>query len=706
MDSLPKEQYLSTIKESISALMCLPNEKDCCEIFMSGYNAVYKYCTEKTKEKYIIEGAEVYQIYDQILIKYLKRLPVDYTLETFVRFVDGYIRANERICKMLSFLSRYFVRVNLEISNTNVMELKRLYFERLFSVLIAGNENTLHTLFIEELKSYVEMRVQKTADKSVYYRNLKILRVMVRAYIKVCEISSQKKSLKKLLNAMAKFIACVKEDRTDRFLYYRIAAVDSLFKKKEKNKRHLYRMVEEKVDDKVLIGFIEGFVTKMMRTGINRRTHAEVSPFYSFIDNSVKAKTIFINATLLMCVRIIEKTADCSSILRFSIFMGRHFNYIPRTSKLVKRVFEMVVLRRLRTIVNEEWTVENQLLESINSHMTAKKQPIVELSLIIANIPSHKPVFWKKFLTGIKNRLILGSSSGCERKLINIITKRIEQYKEPQLKQDAQIFKKIFEYIDKDTLYNLHEYYDSSNFEEILLCIKDIATSEIYFRTTKPELETKCFLLAYTRWNYPVVNMHIPAELEEMWDAVKQYCVEKGRKFILRFCPTVSSITLEINDIEIECDIIQGSILILLARNGPHTLDSLVETLIVDVTEKTRSLMEEKVKGLLDLSLLEENNGKYEISLGAIKESINIFVPEIEDVLNEKESVKYTYSKGAVEACIVKTLKKERGMTVEALKETVSKIFPLEDRELEMHIMTLHEKGIVSISGEILYFVP
>ncbi|KAI5190021.1 hypothetical protein NEMIN01_0806 [Nematocida minor] len=707
MEVKNKEEQLAIIKSSINRLISRPEESNCYDTFMKGYNAVYLYCTENTKESYIIEGAEVYKIYDQALTNHLKRLPEDYTLETFVRFVDAYIRANERVCKMLTFLSRYFVRVNVEISNTNVIELKKLYFERLYSMLIEGKEHIIHPLFIEGLGRYTDMKEKKQEKTGVYERHLKILRVMLRTYIKVCEISNQKKSLKKLLNSVAKFIASLKEKEQTAFIYYKMAAVDSLFKKKEKSKKTLYWMVEEKIDEHVLKSFIKEFVSKILRSGINKKTHAEIAPFYSFIDNSVKGKDIFINNMLLMSIKIIDKNEECNSFLRFFIFIGKHLSYMPRTSKRVKKVFEMVLTRRMQSILDApDCKFENELLECINVFMKTKHPPIVELSLLISNVSAHKTIFWKMFIVGVKNRLILGNLASVEKKLINLTIRRIEQYKETRLRKEADVNKKVLEYIDADTLYKTHQYYDVFNFEELLLCIKDIATSEVYFKTEKPDQKSECLLLVYTRWSYPVVNMHIPPELEDTWNSVKEYCKMKGRKYILRFCPTVSSITLELGEKEIHCDMLQGSIIILLTRGGPHSFDELVHALIVEITDKTIELVKLKIKTLLDSEIVRENSEKYEINTECASGNIDIFAPEIEDTLNEAETLKYAYSKGAIEARIVKTLKNATGMDSEKLKEDVMSVFPIEEKEVDLCILVLQEKGLISIADNILYFVP
>ncbi|KAI5147449.1 hypothetical protein NEAUS05_0928 [Nematocida ausubeli] len=709
------QKYLSVIKKSIGKLICTPEEKDCHNVFMDGYNAVYRYCTENTKDKYIIEGAEIYTIYDQALIKHLKRLPEDYTLETFVRFIDGYIRANERICKMLSFLSRYFVRVNLEISNANVVALKDLYYQRLFSILISGKEGRLHPMFVDGLKEYLEIKAQRPLDKDACCRKLKILRVMLKVNIKICKVSNQKKSLKKLLNSIAKFVASPRKKESEQdqisFIYYKIAAADGLFKKKEKNKKILYRMVEEKIDDQVLKNFIEGFVSKIMRTGINKKTHAEIAPFYSFVDNSVKSRSIFVNTAILMSIKIIEKISDCSSFLKFCIFMEKHFSCMPRTSKSVKKVFELVLRRKLESLLVESPdTLEfgNQLLEEVNMYMKQKKQPIIELSLIIANVPAHKNAFWTQFLAGVKNRLILGSPALAEKKLINIITRRLENYKEPKLWNNLKVHKSVVDYIDIETLYKTEEYYDTSNFEEILMCIKDIEISEVYFRSHKPKMQSDCFLLACIRWSYPAIHMRIPAELEDIWESVKEYCTEKGRKFILRLCPTVSSVTLEVNGVEVECDMVQGSILILLARGGISTLEELTSAIMLDITEKTQVIVKNKVQSLVDSSIIRESDGKYEIHLQVSEETkhINIFVPDIKDTLKDTETAHSAYSKSAVEAYIVKTLKTETGLESSNLKQIVMKRFPLEEEELDAYIMALQEKGLVSLSADTLYFVP
>lgn len=708
MEVKAKEEQMEIIRKSIGALMKLPDEKEGYSSFMAGYNAVYLYCTEATKEKYVIEGAEIYKAYDQALIKQLKKLPEDYTLETFMRFVDRYIRANERICKMLSFLSRYFIRINIEISNTNVIELKKLYYERLFSIVVEGKEQAITGLFIDGIIKHTEMRTKKIESKSACERHLRILRLMLRTYIKMCKMSNQKKPLKKFLNSIARFIATLKDKEDTRFIYYRIAVIDSLFKKKEKIKKNLYRMVEEKIDESVLKGFIEGFVSKMMSSGITRKTHNEILPFYSFIDNSEKGKSIFINTLLLMSIKIVEKTEECSSFIKFSVFMRNHLSSMPRTYIKVKKPFEMLLTRGILNILSASpCRFENEILECIDSYMKTKKPPVMELSLFVSNVSADKSIFWKKLILGVKNRLILGNASSTEKKLISIIIRRIEQYKERHLKKELCVNKKVIEYIDPSTLYNPAYYYDPSNFEELLLCIKDVAISELYFRTEKTNLKKECLLLVYTRWGYPVMNMNIPTEIEDLWADVNEYCTEKGRKYILRLCPTVSSITLELNGVEIQCDMVQGSILILLTRGGAQTLNSLLHELLVEITDRYTAIVQMKIQTLLDASLIREIDQKYEINPDSPDSAlINIFAPEIEDAANNTQVSKYAYSRGTIEAYIVKTLKHETGMNIEKMKEKVTEAFPVEEQEIDMYIVGLQEKGLISRSDDALYFIP
>ena len=96
-----RARHIATVKASIAHMLHAPGDRKCVKTYMDGYNAVYSLCTNNAKDKYAIEGGEVYHVYGRALLDHLQQHTTDYTFETLVKFVDAYRAANEKIEKML-----------------------------------------------------------------------------------------------------------------------------------------------------------------------------------------------------------------------------------------------------------------------------------------------------------------------------------------------------------------------------------------------------------------------------------------------------------------------------------------------------------------------------------------------------------------------------------------------------------------------------
>ncbi|OAG29477.1 hypothetical protein NEDG_00610 [Nematocida displodere] len=715
MEQDTRVQSLERIKKSIANMIELPGNKNCSEDFVQGYNAVYRFCTGDAADKYIIEGGQIYHLYDRILVQYLEKFPTDYTLEKFVRFIDGYRHSNERVAKMLFFLSRYFIRVNIEVSNNNVQELKKLYFKRLFEALFQKQEQKIHTMFIEEMVQYSRDRKNLSVSESEKVhleKKQKMLRVFIREYINITETAEKPKSLKKLCVRWA--CALIEKDpgaspSTSHYnLYDKLVAVDKLFKQKERSKKNLYRMIEDKIEDETMKGFIDTFVTVLLSRGISNKTHAELTPFYSFIDSTIKGKQMFINTVIVTILDIFKKTDKCIPILRLLIFINKHLRFMPRTLKSIRKPLELAFTRKLREALSAKDTAEfeKDLLQSIDKYIRVAAPPHMELSLFVANTPSTAASFWDGLYSGIKNRLVLGNSFVAEKKLILLTTRRIERFSDFELKRDLQVHRKIVEYIDISTLYKSLAIYDTSNFEEILLCARDIATSEMYFKKEKPEFSTNCCLLAYTRWNFPKMNIRIPCEVEEAWESVEEYCRQKGRKYLLSMCPSVSPVELEINGTTVTCDLVQGSILILLGKTGPKTRDEICFSLLLEESPEHTVTIKGKIQTLIDALLIEQKDETIYLLPAHASKALDVFVPDIGQAGASREQALAVPSRSAIEACIVRIVKENGEIAQAVLSEKVRNVFPVEDREVVFFISALCEKGFVTLTDQVLRYEP
>jgi len=703
-----RQTHLDTIKTSIIKMIELPGNRDCLQDFMSGYNSVYALCTSREEEKYVIEGGEVYQLYDRILLQVLERFPKDYTFEKLVQFIDGYRIANERVSKMLSFLSRYFIRVSLETQNTNIQEIKKLYFCRVFDVIFRGQEDRIYAMAVEETSKYIGMKSEENHPET--RRKQSVLRVFFREYLKIVENASQKKPLRKMYGRLARLVVDLKDapEQQKYFeLYRKISAIDTLFKQKEKTKRQLYRTVEEMLSEKMMKGFVETFVGVLFSKGLSKETYSRMCSFYSFVDNSERGKEIFVNTALQMVVDIFGRTHECGPLLKLLSFLGKHLQFMERVKKQMRKPLELVFTRKIREIFagNATHVFETDLLREIEKHKK-NEEAVQELSLFISNVPGYKYDFWHRLRQDAKNRMVLHDTLGFEKKLVRWITRRIEKERERHTRHVLKVHRRVVEYISESTLYDGFPFYDVSNFEEVLLCARDVAISEMHFRNEQPGLSESCKLLAYTRWAYPRIEMQMPWEIEGTWEKVRSYCKEKGRRFVLGLCPDVSSMVLDVNGAEITCDFVQGCILVLLGKTGQKTREEMARAMFTNGAEEYLPFVEQKLESLLAQGIVAENNGLFALTTKELPKEVNVFSPKTEEPVAKKSEAARLCSQSVVEGYIVGVLKSSGKAAREELFRGAHEKYGTTEQEFSVYTESLRERDFLSVSGDTFHYIP
>ncbi|KAI5188583.1 hypothetical protein NECID01_0196 [Nematocida sp. AWRm77] len=715
MEKSAREEHLERIKHAITKMIESPGNKDCAKEFIQGYNAVYMFCTNDAEDKYVIEGGEIYRLYETILLQFLKKFSQDYTFDGFVRFIDGFRRSNERIEKMLSFLTRYFIRVNLEVLNENFQELKKLYFGRMYDVLFQNNEKKLHALLMKELEAYIDALSKEDLGaeaQAQLEKKKKMFRIFLKEYIKIAGYAKKEASVKSLCNKMAKFVIELPQagssQKRHKEMYKRLSTISAMFKHKERTKKILYRQLEEKLSTQDMKDFLETLVGVLFKRKLTQQLYREMASFYEFIDSTQKSKHQFLNIVLVMLREIFKTCSECTSLLNLFIFLNKHLVLMPHIHKKIKKPLELMFMRKLKEVFagEDSEAFEQDLLSFINAHAKEGKN-IAELSCMVANVPSYKTSFWKCLVHDIKKRLILEEGFVFEKKLLQAVAKRIERIKEGRMVPEEALYPKVLEYIDTKTLFQGAQLYDPSNFEELFLCIRDISISSMYFKKEQNALSLECKLLAYTRWAYPKMEMTLPCEVEELWESVNAYCKEKGRKFLLTLCPTVSMMSLEINETSITCDFVQGTILVLLGKTGQKSLEDIASALFSEVTEACTLVLRQKLESLISASLVVLDNGAFSLAQHTLPEHIDLFVPELSASVAEASGGTAQASRSAVEAFIVRTAKHSSSMHVKELFEKLHEQFAsVTEQEYHMHIDALQEKGLLSTSEEIVYYVP
>ncbi|KAI5171278.1 hypothetical protein NEFER03_0637 [Nematocida sp. LUAm3] len=710
-----KSKELEIVKNSIKSLLEKPEAARSMTVFLDGYNAVYSYCTSELEDKYEIEGEHIYHLYKNMLQKYLETFPTEYSLTRLGAFLTEYRRSNEKIIKMLSFLSRYFIRITIETSSEKVQPLHQIFCELLRKELLNKQEKKIHSLFVEKSIEYSKFprcfsdasgKTEKIPEQA------KELKGFLREYIKTMEHSKKKTSLKRLYKKISeKLIEHIDIEYTKKEeyieMYNRISSINQLLPKKDKNKKLFYLAIEQRMDEKRIENFTKTFTEIILSRGIKKKNYERLLCFYSFIENSKRASDSFIKSLFSSIVDIISTVTSCASIFQLFRFITWHLHRMPRLFKRIKETIDLCVIRAFRNLLStgDPVEIEKELLLMISSRILEENPSLEELSLLIANVSSDRKSFWKKFLLEIKDRLIVEDTLNKEKRLVRMVMKRIERLQR-QKKEDMHAEKKTAEYINVVDLFDNFSSFPLEEFEETLLCIRDIQTSEMYFRRENEEVFTECRLLTYTRWSYPKIHIQVPCEIESAWNEINTYCAEKGKRFQLSLCPTVSSVVLEVNNTEVKCNLLQATILILLGKTKFLSSEQITSSLLPEPTEEGMLTISQSISSLLSSSLIKEENSYFFITSEELPREINIFSYSNEEMFLEESSSQLISSLEKIMAFIVHKIKGSSGIEEKQLFSLVKEKFNTTEHLFYVALKELQEKEILSCSEDFLYYIP
>lgn len=729
MEESKHSEHLKNVKRSITQIIQSKVKRESTKTFMDGYNAVYQICTDEAHEKYTIEGGEVYQIYAQLLSRYLETFPSDYTLEMLAGFMARYRRNSEKICKMLSFITRYFIRINMEVSNANVQTLKKVYATKIFDIVLQQSERSVYDLFAEKFMGYLnrkrEVNDKQQQEKTYWQRQIKILRLFIQEYTKIAEIAEQKRSIKNLCEKIVQMVAEEISNQQSTYadniennknqlavynlFYQKLAIANGLFAQRDRKKKIFCCILAKKMDPYVLKGFMSHFVSFMFRKSINQKIHTELVAFYNFADHSGEGRKAFANAFMLAIMNAVKKSKSCIYLVRFFIFIKQHLLHMPRVDRKIRRSIELVFLRRVRDILQCEEDAdrfEKDLIEVISEQKEKLFIHTNELSLFISAIPEGKNVFWKKLIADMKCRLLIEDRVEHEKSLILNIARRIERCKGVNMKQKIEAPEEVVKYIDFANIYSHFFFYDTNNFEEILMCIRDVEISEMHFKRESAEFSTDCRLLTYTRWDCPTMDMNVPCEIEDLWINIQKYCQEKGRKFQLNMCPTVSSAILHVNNSVIICDLLQASIIILLGKTGPLSIDQIVISILPNPLKQSIEVLREKLEALVAEKVLVQKKDIVTLNIQEMPDKVDTFGVVTKRDIEDNSTGASVRTKDIVEAFIVRSLKHSSGMELSKVIETIQNKFSVSAININSILSNLQEKGYITQKDNMLFYAP
>ncbi|ELQ76722.1 putative Cullin repeat-like-containing domain protein [Trachipleistophora hominis] len=145
--------------------------------YIKSYNTVFKYCTQRTNTFEIL-GEKMYLILYAEIDTYTKDLTYT-SMSEFINEAIRYERAVESICGVFKYLTRFYIRCNLDLRMSNVMPLKKMMYSLFYSNFACTIENVLvHSLDCTVIRFYYKLLLYSDAlrkfeeVKTVYADNI------------------------------------------------------------------------------------------------------------------------------------------------------------------------------------------------------------------------------------------------------------------------------------------------------------------------------------------------------------------------------------------------------------------------------------------------------------------------------------------------------------------------------------------------------
>lgn len=716
-------------------LETLSGEKLAVGRFMSVYNAVYRFCTDEATDKYVIEGGQIYHMYDKLLIHYLEHFPEEFTVQRFSRYVDSYRRSVDVISKMMSFLTRYFIKVNVEVENTNIQDLQSLSYSRLYEGIVEGRAEKIHDAFLGEIRAHRqtmkhleaslpdEAQARASAERA---RSQRTLNLFLREYLFILKVSRSRKNIKKfyarwseeVLENAKRSVQAEQGDPQKRWykcVMEEVCAIDSIFAREPGVKRVLYRITGKRMAPEQMKATMALFVSDIFGKGISRETRKEIGPGYLFIDSqSRRHREAFRDRLLLTVHGVIRDKDKCKPLLRLSIFVNKHMKGMKTLEREVRGGLDRIFARRVREIVSREdestKAFASDLLETLTNYFTNSKPFTTELSLFAANISRSMREFWRSFVEDTKHRLIcLGGDLDTERKMVSGILKRVERFKDEALSGSASAREKRVHAAAEPAFDPI----DCTLFEDLHMCFNDIKTSHMYFRIDNeyPHVDSK--LLSCNRWSYRKLNINLAPELERPWGEIVSYCRNNGRRYTLDLCPDVSKVVLEVGGVEVSMDAIDATVLLLVKRERACTRDHVHRAVALDALAPTYlSAIKESIDKLVGASILIEEPGHIRINpcpaeYAKGSERVELFDPLAgKKPWSLQEAATQMDGRYAIEHFVVKEMKARKQAAVDELFALAAERFPLSADAFEAYVASLQDRGFLDVEDGAVKYIP
>lgn len=720
-----QKDHLKVVEDMLKEALTSPR-KVSRESFMKAYNSIYKICTDETNDRYVIKGGHVYHLYDRLLIATLGSLPSEFTLKELTKYLMSYKRSIDLVYKMMSFLSRYFIRVNVEVKNTNIRDLLVLSYNRLYELLIEPNSPKIQKIFFSEIRetrsgigvlSKMEENSEKArAVKHELFKKERIINSFLSEYLITLELNRSNRTIKRfysrwsdeILGSVEETLSPLPADPSNALWYKalrtELSVVNGIFERETELKKHLYRKLIRSIGSARLKSAISLFNADLFQGG----SMEELCPFFLLMDNLTKGEGEFFKRVFISSLRReIAQGTTLPALLTLLTHTNRALKQMRLTERKVKKDIEAFFSYRIREIVSEEEKDKQfvkSLLGAINASQTASTPRISELSLFASNITREEKAFWTSFVDDLKFRMVcLDTKPEREKEMVVEVFRKIEKCKDNLMYRDDLPPKEV-----------PFEPMCYSHFEDLHTCFNDVTTSAKMFRNTEdaPHKDTK--LLSYNRWSYRKLNINLEPEFAKCWEELLCYCKSNGKRYLLDLCPEMSRVELDLHGTPLLLNVIDANILLLLIRTEAPR-DDLKKKMSMDLLNTAYStVIDQSITKLIDANVLIEASTLsinpastvYKATLLA-DGKLDLFFPFLKrEVCSLSEQTSKMDQRYPIECLIVREMKTRKISEAKDLFNAVSTSFNVTMDMFESYLLSLKDKGLLEMSDGSIIYVP
>lgn len=607
MDSSAKNTITRSIKHALDGSITSSE-------YMQSYNAIYSHCTHKTKAFEIL-GRKVYDMLEKEIEMYTKSL-VYTSIQDFVEIMELYEKGVEIILGMFKYVSRFYVKVNLDMRVSSVLPLKKMMYSKFYFNFVVNIENVLiASLNTNVLKFYYQLLV--------FSDHLEKFEYVKRAYTDSISFSGPPKDvisqLKKCLTEIDEVFIGKNSVEIIKSMRYKIANTEEIFD-------YFCECIENKEDvDVDVLTALNGFekiYSRIIKNIFEDQEHTvdeQMKKYFGAIGMFDDKER---NKTSEKCLELLYKFICCYKINE------KYFNNDDFVKKVEKSFFKNIVDRN---------TMYETIMLFIDQVVRYKYD---ELKIVVSVLSIFSEDLHRLVHFNILKRVLLNLNDvNSEREFVKQLEEKIKYFGRSRLA--------LFNFIQDVNNKNVINLVNNS--------IKpDLKTGDsMAYNSPNSLIVSGIYVRCFTKSFWPIkpTKDRLSPVLQKALDNITHQCRNDG--FKIEFNHYYSKVKLEINKHVVVCNATMASLILNVSECGYD-----------QKTKETSQLMDVLVKNRIVL----RNGLNYEIN-EQLDEDINLFSPVFEIDMADKIRERIFYDKDSeiLKCKIMKTMKRKKTMDINKL---------------------------------------